>query len=137
MVKLYLILLGFLLSVFTPMQVVKAESISKLEPELYMTTEDIILDIVFPTIDKKVQKEYNEEWIDWEWRKIVGIDYNNNHSYDVAVRIRVSPQNTRRDSYLEDLVKIRISPSCDSNKMNKKKCNHDFKIELLEYKHDV
>jgi hypothetical protein len=135
MVKQYLILLGFLLFTFTPIQTVEAEKVSKLEPELYMTTEDIISDIVFPTIDKKVLKEYNNNSTNWQWTRIVGIDYNDNHSYDVAVRIRVNPKNDRGDNYKEDLVKIRISPSCDSIKINKNKCNHDFKIEVLEYKH--
>jgi hypothetical protein len=135
MVKQYLILLGFLLFTFTPLQTVQAEKVSKFEPKLYMTTEDIISDIVFPTIDKRVLKEYNNNSTDWQWTRIVGIDYNDNHSYDVAVRIRVNPKNDRGDNYIEDLVKIRISPSCDSIKINKKKCNHDFKIEVLEYKH--
>jgi hypothetical protein len=135
MIKQYLILLGFLLSTFTPMQVVKAESVSKVEPETYVTTEDIIADIVFPTIDKNVQKEYSVDMIDWQWKRIDGINYNNNHSYDVAVRIEVNSQLNGRDRYVDDLVKLRISPSCDSNKLNKLKCNHDFKIEILDYKH--
>lgn len=56
MVKQYLILLGFLLCAFTSMQSVKAETVPKVE-DSYVTTEDIISDLVFPTIDKRVIKE--------------------------------------------------------------------------------
>ncbi|MDF2902766.1 MAG: hypothetical protein K0S25_404 [Bacillus sp. (in: firmicutes)] len=134
MVKLYLILLGFLLFAFTPIQVIKAESVSKVEQEMYVTTEDIIADIVFPTIDKKVQKEYGHN-LNWQWVRIVGINYNDNHSYDVAVRIQVSSERNKPLDYVEDLVKVRIAPSCDSEKLNKQLCKHDFNIEILEYKH--
>ena len=135
MKKQYLILLGLgiLFLVFVPKQIVKSEIISNGE-EMYVTTEDIILDIVFPTIDKRVIKEYGQDThFGWEWKRIVGITYNDNHSYDVSVRIEIDPENS--DEYKEDLVKVRISPSCDSDKLNKEKCNHGFKIEILEYKH--
>lgn len=70
----------------------------------------------------------------WQWNRIVGITYNDNHSYDVTVRIEIPPKNVNED-IKDDLVKVRISPSCDSEKINKKKCNHEFKIEILDYKH--
>jgi len=70
---------------------------------------------------------------DWKWQRIVGINYNDNHSYDVAVRVQIPSKN--HDVYKEDLVKLRISPSCDSEKINQLKCNHGFKIEILDYKH--
>ncbi|PWW28896.1 hypothetical protein DFO73_105133 [Cytobacillus oceanisediminis] len=133
MLKRYLILFGFLLFAFAPLQTVKAETDPKVE-EMYITTEDIILDIIFPTIDKKVIKEYGQDTlIGWDWQRIVGITYNEDHSYDVSVRIQIPSQNL--DNNKEDLVKVRISPSCDSDKLNKLKCNHNFKIELLDYKH--
>lgn len=132
MVKQYLFLLVFLFFALTPLQIVKADSISKVEQELYITTEDIISDIVFPTIDKKVQNVYSDEMIGWQWKRIVGIKYNDNHSYDVAVRIQVPSQYS--DYVDDDLVKVRISPSCDSEKLNKLRCNHDFKIEIIDYK---
>lgn len=132
MLKRYLILFGFLLFA-TSLQTVKAETDPKVE-EMYITTEDIILDIIFPTIDKKVIKEYGQDnLIGWDWQRIVGITYNEDHSYDVSVRIQIPSQNL--DNNKEDLVKVRISPSCDSDKLNKLKCNHNFKIELLDYKH--
>ena len=57
---------------------------------MYVTTEDIISDIVFPTIDKRVIKEYGQDTLfGWEWKRIVGITYNDNHSYDVSVRIEI------------------------------------------------
>lgn len=133
MVKQYLILLGIFLFAFTPLQMVKAETIPKAE-DIYMTTEDIFSDLVFPTIDKRVIKEYGGDTLfDWQWQRIVGINYNDNHSYDVAVRILIPSKNNDNDK--EDLVKVRVSPSCDSGKLNKLKCNHDFKIEILDYKH--
>ncbi|KAF0818159.1 hypothetical protein KIS4809_2961 [Bacillus sp. ZZV12-4809] len=89
MVKQYLILLVFFLLAFTPLQMVKAETIPKPE-DIYMTTEDIVSDLVFPTIDKRVIKEYGGDALfDWQWQRIVGINYNDNHSYDVAVRILI------------------------------------------------
>ncbi|MEK4967630.1 hypothetical protein MKX29_08150 [Cytobacillus sp. FSL R7-0696] len=133
MVKQCLILFGLCLFTFTPMQTVKAETVPELKNSYY-TTEDIISDLVFPTIDKRVIKEYGgDELFGWEWQSIVGIKYNNNHSYDVAVRINIPSKNN--DNVKEDLVKVRVSPSCDSGKINKQKCNHGFKIEIVDYKH--
>ena len=132
MVKQYLVVLvlGFLILVFTLTQVVKSETVLNAEG-MYITTEDIILDIVFPTIDQRVIKEYGQDTLfRWEWKRIVGITYNNNHFYDVSVSIEIASEGA--DDYKEDLVKVRISPSCDSDKL---KCNHEFKIEILDYKH--
>ncbi|SNT56876.1 Protein of unknown function [Bacillus sp. OK838] len=133
MAKRYLILLGFFLFAFTPMQAVKAESVSKVEG-WYGTTEDIFGDIVFPTLDKKIEKEYGRN-LGWQWQRIVGISYNENHSYDVDIKIQVSSERNEPLDYVEDQVKLRISPSCDSEKLNQLKCNHGFKIEILDYKH--
>ncbi|PWW26649.1 hypothetical protein DFO73_110223 [Cytobacillus oceanisediminis] len=133
MVKQYLFILGFLVFAFTPIQTAKAETVLK-EVDSYVTTEDIISDLVFPTIDKRVIKEYGGDTLfGWNWQRIVGINYNDNHSYDVAVRILIPSKNLDNDK--EDLVKVRISPSCNSEKLNKLKCNHGFKIEILDYKH--
>jgi hypothetical protein len=133
MFKQYLILLGFFLFAFTPMLPVKAETVPKVE-DSYVTIEDIVSDIVFPTIDKRVIKEYGgDSLFHWNWQRIVGINYNDNHSYDVSVRILIPSKNNDNDK--EDLVKVRVSPSCDSGKINKHKCNHGFKIEIVEYKH--
>jgi hypothetical protein len=132
MVKKYLILLGlgFSFLAFTLTQVVNSETVLNVEG-MYVTTEDIISDIVFPTIDKRVIKEYGQDTLfGWEWKRIVGITYNDNHSYDVSVSIEIPFKNP--DDYKEDLVKVRISPSCDSEKL---KCNHGFDIEILDYKH--
>ncbi|MCM3708852.1 MULTISPECIES: hypothetical protein [Cytobacillus] len=133
MVKQYLILLGFFVFAFTPMQTVEAETVPKVE-DSYVTTEDIVSDLVFPTIDKRVIKEYGgDDLFDWQWQRIVGIKYNDNHSYDVAVRVNIPSKNN--DNVKEDLVKVRVSPSCDSGKINKQKCTHGLKIEIVEYKH--
>ena len=134
MVKHYLVLLGFILIVLTSTQVAKSETIPK-AVEMYVTTEDIISDIIFPTIDKRVIKEYGgDNRLIWQWKRIVGITYNENHSYDVTVRIEI-PSKNLNENVKEDLVKVRISPSCDSEKINKQKCNHGFEIEILDYKH--
>ncbi|KOR80618.1 hypothetical protein AM232_20765 [Bacillus sp. FJAT-21352] len=133
MANRYLILLGFFLFAFTPMQAVKAESVSKVEG-WYGTTEDIFGDIVFPTLDKKIEKEYGRN-LGWQWQRIVGISYNENHSYDVDIKIQVSSERNEPLDYVDDQVKLRISPSCDSEKLNQLKCNHGFKIEILDYKH--
>ncbi|MGG2093414.1 hypothetical protein AB1283_11980 [Bacillus sp. S13(2024)] len=133
LVKHYFILFGFLLSVITPFQTVMAEKVSKWE-DWYVTTENIVSDIVFPAIDKRVIKEYGgkeSSGFGWHWERIVGINYNSNHSYDVAVRIQV-PSDNKPFGYAKDLVKVRVYPSCDSPKMG---CKHDFKVEILDYKH--
>ncbi|WP_077215202.1 hypothetical protein [Bacillus dakarensis] len=133
MVKICIFLFGILFSTFIPLQTVKAETVPKAE-DLYVTIEDIISDIVFPSIDKRVIKEYGQDTLfGWEWKRIVDISYNDNHSYDLSVRIKIPSKNL--DNNKEDLVKVRISPSCDSDKLNKLKCNHGFKIEILDYKH--
>ena len=95
----------------------------------YFTTEDIVLDLIMPAVDQRVIEEYKgEPLIDWHWGKIAGITYNADHSYDVAVKIKIPSEHD-----LEDLVKVRISPSCDSDRLNKWTCNHDFGIKILEY----
>ncbi|MBD8027185.1 hypothetical protein H9636_11030 [Ureibacillus sp. Re31] len=134
MIKQYLAIIGFVLIVLISTQLVKSEASSDTE-EMYVTTEDIISDIVFPTIDKKVISEYGgDNLFDWQWKRIVDITYNDNHSYDVTVRIEIPPKNDH-DGVKEDLVKVRISPSCDNVKINQKICNHGFKIEIVDYKH--
>lgn len=134
MIKQYIIFFGLLLFVITPLQTVKAETVSNSERENY-TTEDIIADIVFPSIDRIVTKEYEgDSFVGWQWKRIVGITYNNNHSYDVSIKIEV-PLKENPNEFSEDLIKVRISPSCDSEKLNKQLCDHDFKMKILEYKH--
>ncbi|MGF2614672.1 hypothetical protein ACQUWN_03580 [Rossellomorea aquimaris] len=92
-----------------------AESAPKSE-DMYVTTEDIVRDLIMPTIDKRVIKEYQGgPLLYWKAQKIVGITYNDNHSYDVAVRINIPSDN---DNVKEDLVTVRVSPSCDSGKIN-------------------
>ncbi|MFD2445453.1 hypothetical protein ACFSO7_15920 [Bacillus sp. CGMCC 1.16607] len=126
MLKLYIILLGILLSALTPIHSVNADT-----EDMYVTTEDIVLDIIFPIVDNRVIKEYGgDSFFNWQWQRIVGINYNDSHSYDVAVKILILSKEN-----IEDLIKIRVSPSCDSGKINNQKCKHDFKIEILEYKH--
>jgi hypothetical protein len=106
----------------------------KPHPEVgYVTTEDIIGDIIFPAIDKRVIKEYGGDGLfGWQSQKIEGIVYNNNHSYDISIRIQVPDERSKPDNYAEDLVKVRVSPSCDSPKIG---CSHGFKVEVLEYEH--
>ncbi|MBT2730118.1 hypothetical protein J7E63_24990 [Bacillus sp. ISL-75] len=101
----------------------------------YVTSEDIIRDIMFPSIDKRIMKEYpgnDSATFGWQARRIVGINYNWDHSYDVSVAILIPKNSNSPLEYAEDLVKVRISPSCDSPKIG---CKHGFKVEVLEYKH--
>ena len=134
MVKHYLILIGFVSIVFILAQNTISEANSEAE-ELYVTTEDIVSDIILPIIEKRVIKEYGgDNDLIWNRRGIVDITYNNNHSYDVTVRIDI-PSEQLNGNGKEDLVKVRISPSCDSEKINKQICKHEFKLEILEYKH--
>ena len=71
---------GFLFLVFTLTQVVNSETVINAEG-MYATTEDIILDIVFPTVDNRVVKEYGQDPLfGWEWKRIMDITYNDNHS---------------------------------------------------------
>jgi hypothetical protein len=98
----------------------------------YVTPEDIIRDIIFPAIDKKVVKEYGGKetsGFGWQQQRIVKIVYNNNHSYDISIRIQVPDSN---NNPAEDLVKVRVSPPCDSPKIG---CSHGFKAEVLDYEH--
>ncbi|MBT2655389.1 hypothetical protein J7E81_09080 [Bacillus sp. ISL-18] len=128
MVKQYLIFLGFIIFAFTPLQTVNAESISIVQ-EHYVTTEDIVRDILSPIIDKRLIKEYGLDASTWVWERIDRITYNDNYSYDVAVRVHI-PSN---DKY--NLVKLRIFPFCDSEKSKELKCNQGLNIEIVEYKH--
>jgi hypothetical protein len=100
----------------------------------YVTPEDIIRDIIFPAIDKRVIKEYGEDGLfGWEQQRILGIIYNNNHSYDISLRIKVPSDSAKpSDDVTYDLVKVRVSPSCDSPKIG---CSHGFKVEVLDYQH--
>ncbi len=131
MLKRCLLLSGFLFLI-VPLQVVRSETITK--EDLYVTAEDIIGDLVMPTIDKEIEKMYGRN-LNWERGRIEGIDYNSNHSYDVLMRMKVSTQGNQPFDYVTDEITLRISPSCDSEKINQEVCNHGFKIEVLDYKH--
>lgn len=101
----------------------------------YATSEDIILDIIFPSIDKRVMQEYpgkDGATLGWESQRFVGIVYNNNHSYDISIKIGVPDNANGPSEYTNDLVKVRVSPSCHSPKID---CRHGFDVEVLEYKH--
>lgn len=101
----------------------------------YVTAEDIIQDIVFSSIDKRVMKEHpgnDPTTFIWQTQRIVGITYNNNHSYDISIRILVPDQRNNTSTYETDLVKVKIFPSCDSPKIG---CKHGLKVEVLEYTH--
>ncbi|GKV56117.1 hypothetical protein NCCP2222_20640 [Sporosarcina sp. NCCP-2222] len=133
MVKPNLILLVCLGFVFIWSQNLTSEAHSEAE-EMYVTTEDIIADIVFPIIDKRVIQEYGgDPLLGWDWKRIEGVTYNDNHTYDVTVRIQIPSENHLNTK--EDLVMVRISPSCNSGKINQLKCNHGFKVEVVDYKH--
>jgi len=131
MVKRCLLILGVSLLALSSLQIVQAAPTSNAEDN-YFTTEDIIADIVFPSIDKKVVEKYgSEDAFSWQLRRIVGINYNQNHSYDVSMWVKIDIKD-KPHKYTEDLVKVRIFPPCDSDKIE---CDHDFKIEMLDYKH--
>ena len=98
----------------------------------YVTPEDIVLDIISPAIGKRVRKEYGDGLLSWQSQRIVGIVYNNNHSYDVSLRLQVPDERNIPGNYANDLVRVGISPSCDSPKIG---CSHGFKVEVLDYQH--
>lgn len=121
----------------TPPVYAKPQEQREIKPfaeEWYVTTEDIIWDIIFPFIDKVVIKEYGgreDSGFGWKKERIVNIVYNNNHSYDISIRIQVPVKSQNPLTYREDLVRVRISPSCDSPKIS---CSHGFSVDVLEYK---
>ncbi|MDQ6600825.1 hypothetical protein [Bacillus salipaludis] len=129
-----------ILLIFTTDNLVKAKppepkEIKPYAEDWYVTTENIVLDIMFPVIDKRVIKEYGGKeasGFGWQYRGIVNIVYNNNHSYDMSLRIQVPDTNKIPFKYAEDIVKVRVSPSCDSPKIG---CSHGFKVEVLDYQH--
>ena len=125
MVKKYVILLGFILFTFTPLQTVNAQSVE----EHYVNTEDIVRVILSPIIDKRLIKEYGLDASSWVWEGIVTITYNDNHSFDVAVRVNIPSIDK------DDLVKLRIFPFCETEKINELKCNRGLDIEIVDYKH--
>lgn len=101
----------------------------------YVTPEDIIRDIIFPSIDKRVMEEYpgnDAATFGWQSQRIVGIVYNNNHSYDITLKLQVPNKRNSPLEYTDDLVKVRVSPSCDSPKIG---CSHGFKVEVIDYEH--
>ncbi|GIO26369.1 hypothetical protein [Ornithinibacillus bavariensis] len=111
------------------------EEIKPFAEDWYVTTEDIIWDIIFPAIDKKVIEEYGgqeDSGFGWQKQRIVKIVYNNNHSYDISIKIQVPTFENSPFAYSEDLVKVRIYPSCDSPKIA---CDNNFNVEVLDYKH--
>lgn len=57
-------ILGLLLVAIAPLQTAKAEPLSE---EAYVTTEDIIADIIFPPIGKKIEEEYGGNSIVLSW----------------------------------------------------------------------
>ncbi len=135
-----MIVLFTILLIFAPDNLVNAKppepkEIKPYAEDWYVTPEDIIRDIIFPAIDKRVIKEYGGKeasGFGWQQRRIVNIVYNNNHSYDISLRIQVPNSNDNPFQYKDDLVKVRVSPSCDSPKIG---CSHGFKVEVLDYQH--
>jgi hypothetical protein len=132
-IVLFTILLLFTKDNFVKAKPPEPKEIKPYAENWYVTPEDIVLDIVFPAIDKRVIKEYGDGLFSWQSQRIVGIVYNNNHSYDVSVRLQVPDERNIPGNYAQDLVKVRVSPSCDSPKIG---CSHGFKVEVLEYKHE-
>jgi hypothetical protein len=100
----------------------------------YVTPEDIIRDIIFPAIDKRVIKEHGEDGLfGWQQGRIKNIVYNNNHSYDISLEIQVPDASAKPfENVKYDKVKVRVSPSCDSPKIG---CSHGFNVEVLDYQH--
>jgi hypothetical protein len=124
MIVLFTILLIFATDNLVNAKPPEPKEIKPFAEDWYVTPEDIIRDIIFPAIDKRVIKEYGDELFSWKSERIVGIVYNNNHSYDISIEVKVA------EAY--DLVKVRVSPSCDSPKIG---CSHGFKVEVLDYQH--
>lgn len=94
MKKVFIILLIVMFSALGNFYVhAKSQEQEEIKPyveDWYVTTEDIIWDIVFPVIDKRVIKEYGgkeDSSFGWGKDRIVNIVYNNNHSYDISIRI--------------------------------------------------
>jgi hypothetical protein len=134
MIVLFIFLLIFATGSAANAKPPEPKEIKKYAEDWYVTPEDIIKDIIFPSIDKRVMKEYpgNDVAVfGWETKRIVDIVYNNNHSYDISVKIRV-PGNNSPLEVADDLVKVRVSPSCDSPKIG---CSHGFKVEVIDYEH--
>ncbi|MGM0789793.1 MAG: hypothetical protein ACQEUD_06840 [Bacillota bacterium] len=132
---LFTILIIFTSTDFVNAKPLEPKVIKPYAEDWYVTPEDIIKDIIFPSIDNKVMLEYsgNEDAIfGWQFQRIVGIIYNNNHSYDISISIQVPKGDNALGNYSHDLVKVRVSPSCDSPKIG---CSHGFEVEVLEYKH--
>lgn len=135
MIVLFTVLLMFATNNLVSAKPPVPKEIKPYSADWYVTPEDIIRDIIFPAIDKRVIKEYGGKeasGFGWKQQRIVNIVYNNNHSYDISIRIHVPNSNNIPIGYAEDLVKVRVSPPCDSPKIG---CSHDFKVEVLDYKH--
>lgn len=60
--------------------------------------------------------------------------YINNHSYDISISLKVPDESNDPDIYAQDLVKVRVSPSCNSPKIG---CSHEFKVEIVDYEHKI
>lgn len=134
MIVLFMILLMFSTDNLVKAKPPEPKEIKPFAEDWYVTPEDIIRDIVFPAIDKRVMKEYGGKdaaTFGWQQQRIVGIVYNNNHSYDISISLQVPDENAP-GNYTHDLVKVRVSPSCDSPKIG---CSHGFKVEVLDYEH--
>lgn len=132
MIVLFTILLIFATDNLVNAKPPELKEIKPYAEDWYVTPEDIIRDIIFPAIDKRVIKEYGDELFSWQSQRIVGIVYNNNHSYDISLEIKVPDNSAKPVAEAYDLVKVRVSPSCDSPKIG---CSHGFKVEVLDYQH--
>jgi hypothetical protein len=80
----------------------ESKEIKPYAEDWYVTPEDIIRDIIFPAIDKRVIKEYGGKEVSgfgWQQRRIDNIVYNNNHSFDISLRIQVPDSNNNPFEY--------------------------------------
>src|SRR6476620_10793321 len=92
MIVLFTILLMFATDNLVNAKPPEPKEIKPYAEDLYVTPEDIIGDIVFPSIDKRVMQEYpgnDAATFGWQSQRIVGIVYNNNHSYDISISLQV------------------------------------------------
>lgn len=80
-------LLFILPSISNSANIEEREKVKPFAEDWYVTPEDIIKDIIFSSIDKRVMQEYPGNGVaafGWRLQRIVNIVYNNNHSYDIS-----------------------------------------------------
>ncbi|TQR15504.1 DUF3888 domain-containing protein [Psychrobacillus vulpis] len=132
---LLLVLLTFSFSNFASSEVKEA---SKIKKDTYATSEDILIKLIEPDINRIIKEKYGKEMI-WQVDKVIKVGLIMDHTkknsdYWYHMKLSVRPQSEEVGKADElDIVDIRIDVPNIYGRDRYKETNSKMKITLIEY----